>query len=280
MNSNHLEAKRFIEALYSRYFADHDGYVELRMRAANILEKWLRKGLIEDQDWDEITKWNETHQIYLGVNPRPLSKEKKKNDIQDIVCLWADVDGKDFEDGGKEAALRSVEAFPLKPTIIVDSGHGYHLYWVLEKPLLGMKDERLFLFKQVLAGVVKALGADQSKIDHVACLRLPGTMNRKDEEEPVPCRIVSLTDRTYQFDEFLEGYHDKTYREPRPLTKDDWEFGSKELIVRSDSADHAAEDVERLEVKAPVKRHIITGAPRTEPGVDHTRSGRDWLIIR
>ena len=38
MNDNCLEAKRFIEALYSRYFADHDGYVELRMRAANILE--------------------------------------------------------------------------------------------------------------------------------------------------------------------------------------------------------------------------------------------------
>jgi hypothetical protein len=277
-NGNCPEAKRFIEALYSRYFADHDGYVELRMISANVLEKWLRKGQLEEQDWDEITKWNETHHIYLGVNPRPLSKEKKKNDIQDIVCLWADVDGKDFEDGGKEAALRSVEAFPLKPTIIVDSGHGYHLYWVLEKPMLGVKDDRLAVFKQVLAGVVKALGGDQSKIDHVACLRLPGTMNRKDEEEPVPCRIVSITDRTYQVKDFIE-YRDETYREPKPMSKEEWKFGTKEKIVRSDSAEHAAEDVERLEIKSSVKRHILTGAPRTEAGVDHTRSGRDWLII-
>jgi len=276
----YLEAKRFLEALFSNYFRQHEGYVELRMISANVIPKWLPKGEISEQDWDEISHFNETHHIYVGVNPRPLSKEKKKKDIRDIVCLWADVDGKDFESGGKEAALRSVEAFPLKPTIIVDSGHGYHLYWVLEQPLLDMKDEMLFVFKQVLAGVVKALGADQSKIDHVACLRLPGTTNRKDEEEPVPCRIVSLTDRTYQFDEFLEGYHDKTYREPKPLSKGDWEFGSKELIVRSDSSDHAAEDAERLEVKASVKRHILTGAPRTEAGVDHTRSGRDWLIIR
>jgi hypothetical protein len=56
MNNNCLEAQRFIAALYSRYFADHDGYVELRMRAANILEKWLPKGEINEQDWDEITK--------------------------------------------------------------------------------------------------------------------------------------------------------------------------------------------------------------------------------
>jgi hypothetical protein len=66
---------------------------------------------------------------------------------------------------------------------------------------------------------------------------------------------------------------------PRPLSKEDRQFGSKELIVRSDGAEHAAEDVERLEIKASVKRHILTGAPRTEAGVDHTRSGRDWLII-
>lgn len=275
-STNLQEARRFVEALYSRYFADHDGYVELRMISANVLEKWLRKGQLEEQDWDEIAQWNETHHIYLGVNPRPLSKEKKKNDIQDIVCLWADVDGKDFDDGGKEAALRSVEAFPLKPTIIVDSGHGYHCYWVLEKPMAGAKGEKLFVFKQVLAGVVKALGGDQSKIDHVACLRLPGTMNRKDE--PVPCQIVSITDRTYQVKDFTL-YRDETYREPKPLSKEDWQFGSKELIVRSDSAEHAAEDVERLEIKSSVKRHILTGAPRTEAGVDHTRSGRDWLII-
>lgn len=277
-STNHQEAKRFLETLYSRYFADHDGYVELRMISANVLQQWLRKGEITEQDWDEVSRYNQTHHIYMGVNPRPLSKERKKDDIQDIICLWADVDGKDFEDEGKAAALRSVETFPLKPTIIVDSGHGYHCYWVLEKPMAEAKGEKLFVFKQVLAGVVKALGGDQSKIDHVACLRLPGTMNRKDEEEPVPCQIVSITDQTYQVKDFIE-YRDETYREPKPLSKEDWKFGTKELIVRSDDAEHAAEDVERLEIKSSVKRHILTGAPRTEAQVDHTRSGRDWLII-
>ena len=277
-STNRQEARRFLETLYSRYFADHDGYVELRMISANVVPMWLHKGEITEQDWDEVSRYNQTHHIYMGVNPRPLSKERKKDDIQDIICLWADVDGKDFEDGGKAAALRSVEAFPLKPTIIVDSGHGYHLYWVFEKPMADAKGEKLFVFKQVLAGVVKALGGDQSKIDHVACLRLPGTMNKKDEEEPVPCQIISISDKTYQVKEFIE-YRDETYREPKPLSKEDWKFGTKELIVRSDSAEHAAEDVERLEIKSSVKRHILTGAPRTEAGVDHTRSGRDWLII-
>jgi hypothetical protein len=272
------QASQFLTALFGRYFQDNDGWVELRLISDSVVSKFLPKGELTEADWAEVAELNKTHHVGVGVNPRPPGRGKKKEDVRDIVCVWADVDGKDFEDGGKETALRNVKAFPIPPSIIVDSGHGYHCYWVLEKPLVGLDDEKMFSFKQILSGVVKALGADRQKVDHVCCLRLPGTTNTKDEEAPVPCQIHSLTDKTYSVDEFLR-FRDETYREPKPLLKEEWKFGSKELIIRSDSAEHAEEDAEKLEIKSSVKRHILTGAPRTEAGVDHTRSGRDWLII-
>ena len=100
-----LEAKQFIEALFSGYFKDHDGYVEVRAIGETTISKWLLKGEITEIDWQEISRLNKTCHIYFGVNPRPLSKEKKERDFQSILCLWADVDGKDFAGGGKDAAL-------------------------------------------------------------------------------------------------------------------------------------------------------------------------------
>jgi hypothetical protein len=158
-SNSYLEAKRFIEVLFSYHLKDHDGYVEVRMIGETVVPKWLPRGEITEADWEEISSHNRTLHIYFGVNPRPLDKGKKQEDIRDIVCLWADVDGKDFPDG-KDAALKCIGEFPLPPSIIVDSGHGYHCYWLLEEPIISITKEQRVQFKQTLAGVVGRLGAD------------------------------------------------------------------------------------------------------------------------
>ena len=114
MNNKQLEAKKFLETLYSRYFKEHDGNVELRLIGPKVNSRFFRKGEISEADWAAIVEANTDNHVYFGVNPRPLSQAKKQEDILDIVCLWADVDGKDFEEGKKEA-LKSVEAFPIHP---------------------------------------------------------------------------------------------------------------------------------------------------------------------
>ena len=115
-SNSYFEAKRFIEALFPRHFKDHDGYVEVRMiRNKNeVVSKWLPRGEITVADWEEISRFNKTHQIHFGVNPRPLDKRKKQEDIRDLVGLWVDVDGKDFA-GGKKEALETIGRFPLPP---------------------------------------------------------------------------------------------------------------------------------------------------------------------
>jgi len=206
----------FLNALFGKYFQEHDGYVELRLvpkEEGPPNSFFYRRGEISSADWHDTHQANGTHHIYFGVNPRPLSKEKKQSDIKDVVCLWADVDGKDF-DGGKEEALQRVEAFPSPPTYVNDSGHGYHCYWVLETPIVGLDDGQRLAFKQILSGVVKEIGGDRSKLHLDACLRLPGTFNIKGSE-PMECRVLQLNeDKTYKLEDFAK-FKDYNFKESK-----------------------------------------------------------------
>ena len=215
INQGGLGTGEFLKVLFSGHFKDHEGYIELRViskESGACLSKFYHLDDISDQSLEEIRQLNTTHHVYFGVNPRPLSKGKKQADIKEVVCLWVDVDGKDF-DGGKEEALKRVEAFPSKPTIIIDSGHGYHCYWVLREPRVGLSEEEKLELKQTLSGVVKELGGDRSKVNLDACLRLPGTLNIK-ESEPVECRVLGFSpDKTYEIEDFA-GFKDANYKEP------------------------------------------------------------------
>ena len=80
---------------------------------------------------DKITSLHEQgYNIFFGVNPRPPSKQKTQQDIRDIICLWLDIDSKNIE-GGKEIAKKRINEFLLPPNIIVDSGNGFHCYWMI-----------------------------------------------------------------------------------------------------------------------------------------------------
>ena len=277
-SNSYFEAKRFIETLFPHYFKDHDGYVELRMIGKTVVPKWLPRGEITEADWEEISSCNKTHHVYFGVNPRPLSKEKKQEDIRDLVCLWADVDGKDFAGGGKEAALKSISDFPLPPSIIVDSGHGYHCYWVLKEPIISITKEQRVQFKQTLAGVVGRLGADSSKLHLDSCLRLPGTFNIKDPE-PTECRVIQLKkEKTYKLEDFAE-FKDSGFREPEEAESELPAFGKKQLIISLKDADSAQADVKRLEIDSRSQNRIMTGTMLTAKDADKTRSGRDMSIL-
>jgi hypothetical protein len=130
----------------------------------------------------------------------------------------------------------------------VSSGHGVHVYWLLDEPYLiddagdppcvqtewverpdGKRKalkyiiqdgERLYLdrrpdlkqlspkalhFQDVLSGVAQVVGGDHVQ-DVARLLRLPGTMNRKDQrngQEPVPCELVVCEpDRRYPISTF------------------------------------------------------------------------------
>jgi len=75
-----------------------------------------------------------------------------------------------------------------EPSIIVSSGHGIHLYWLL-------KERAGEAAVDVVKAIARATGADSRPAHKAAVMRIPGSVNVK--REPVPCRIVEANWRRY-----------------------------------------------------------------------------------
>jgi hypothetical protein len=133
--------------------------------------------------------WSKGHHVFFGVVPRP---------IEGVQCLWADLDGSDFGGGKEQAKVAAEEAFPLKPSIVVDSGHGYHLYWRLKSLVDPAQAE------EVMKSLEDVLNGDSTS-DPTRFLRLPGTQNPKDPR--VLCQIETLRpEKTYALEDFKAAF--------------------------------------------------------------------------
>lgn len=275
------EPRKFLDCLYGRYYAQGgQGLIEIRpIRGHEIpISKFYGSPSELADDMPHLQQQNDQgYNIYVSENPRPVDKKKKKEDIVDIGALWLDVDSKDYG-GSKEDALTAIEGFPLAPSILVDSGNGYHVYWVLETPIIDRDDEQTKILNQVLAGLIKALKADSQSKNFDRVLRLPGTMNVKNPGDPKPCVIVRVDQSlAYTLKDF-EAYRDMAYEEPEE-TPTDVDFEGEEVKVSRADKKMAEAMIANLRVKKNIRNMILTGKLKTSPGTDHTRSGRDMSII-
>ena len=276
----------FVEILFSKYFLEgHTGYIEIRFihkASGKTFPKFIKyENLQSSKLKEEINRLNKTHHVYFGVNPRPLSKKKKQDDIKNIACLWVDVDGKDFN-GGKKEALSLIHSFPVKPTIIVDSGNGYHCYFVLEEPLINITKEQRLELKRILSGVVNRLQGDKQAVNLDRVMRLPGTYNIKKEKKE--CKIVHVSNKFCDLSDF-EQFKDEKYTEIE-IAKTFPVFGTKKLLItydleksKEENLAYVKELVNSLEIDPKTKNRVLTGHCLTEKLADKTRSGRDISIM-
>lgn len=138
----------------------------------------------------ELGQLNDTQNanIFMGVNPRTNVGGGKKCDVKVCRCVWADLDGVTPE----IARWRCEEIGIGDPSIIVDSGGGVHLYWLLQHSLpVGETKSRQDLELR-LKHLYRRLGCDATS-DVNRLLRLPGFWNRKDARngaKPAPCRLI------------------------------------------------------------------------------------------
>lgn len=104
--------------------------------------------------------------------------------------LWADLDtyktpyDKDFV---VQKLMSGVSEIPI-PTLIVDSGHGLQVYWMLDHFVTDLAE--LKTRGKGIAGALKAYGAD-SVYNPAQLLRVPGTRNRKNPLEIKEVRIIA-----------------------------------------------------------------------------------------
>lgn len=150
--------------------------------------------------------------VYFGVAPRRFPKGTADACVRETHVLWADVDSKHF-DGGKAAALFSLGRAQLTPSILVDSGNGFHAYWFLRGFV------PFELASKAMQGLAKAIGGDAVH-DASRILRLPGTHNHK-TDPPNPVRLLHFEPgRRYAFTDF-DAYMPEEKPAPRPVTLED-----------------------------------------------------------
>lgn len=163
--------------------------------------------------------------VYIGVCPRSR-KEGTKDAVSRAHVLWLDLDVKNPQGSEKQDVLKRLEGFVFPPTIIVDSGNGYHAYWALKESESDKK-----LIEQYLRSLADALGADKSCCEVARVLRLPGTLNRKVEHAPLDVRIVRLdANRTYNLSDF-DLIIGSDLKDPHPSSQD-FKNGAVEFIAQ------------------------------------------------
>lgn len=147
--------------------------------------------------------------IYFGVNPckaipqgtrkdgTPIPPEFQRATLENLAainCLFAEFDAKDYG-GDKNKILRHLDNISIQPNVIVDSGGGYHCYWMLFSPMQIVDHATLEYFQNIQARWVMHVGGDKGAKDLCRVLRVPGTYNYKYD----PPAEVIITEQDMQY---------------------------------------------------------------------------------
>lgn len=134
--------------------------------------------------------------LYFGVG---IQRNKPINggrgvatDITAIPAVWFDLDclvsGSSRQNlPTRPQALEFLDSLPWKPSIIINSGGGYHAYWLFKEPWIFDSDAEWTAAAQLSADfhhTVQAWGTDKGWLfdmtaDLSRILRVPGTINAK-----------------------------------------------------------------------------------------------------
>ena len=135
------------------------------------------------------------------TNNGRVKAARSAKDATLLKAIWADVDGyKDYPD--KMTALKAINKFVKdaalpSPTALVDSGGGWHVYWISDKPLT--RDEWRSYANGLWELIQKhGLKADNVTTDAARILRVPGTFNHK-QLPPKPVALKWLVPHDLDF---------------------------------------------------------------------------------
>ncbi len=171
--------KDFLDAIFSQYYREHRGFILVKVvksEEAKVATRYFPNIEVLGR---EI--YGEDSDVYFGICPRERMKPEKEH-VKFILALWGDIDigpeahekGQQFYRGPEEAA-KAIRDFPLPPSITVDSGHGLHLYWLLDRAIEATEPAAIEeVISKVQAGLKCRMNANLD-----ALMRLPDTYNNK-----------------------------------------------------------------------------------------------------
>lgn len=205
------------------------------------LEAWILQKVEAKQD------------VYFTVTLQDSelnSVEKKKRSIKGACAspgVWVDVDFTDGTEAHKrtdlptEAEARAFfKTLPIPPSLLVRTGHGLHVYWLLPEPWLFNNDQdrekAAALVKGFQATLRKQMVAKGWSLDSTAdlarLLRIPGTLNYKCSQ-PLEVTLEETEDIPRYSLEVLSNFIEP---EPEPAKAKAKAPGKKNQKPKNDSA--------------------------------------------
>ncbi len=164
---------------------------------------------------DIVEELHEQNDVFVSPNTMYIPKRRVEN-IRQFRSLFQDIDCKNL---GLEKAETAYLIWELylegkipKPTMITDSGRGIHLYWRIQNAPYGALNTWQELQDYIYYNL-KHLGADRQATDSARVLRLPGTINSKNQ---VNCEVLYIDDELeysmYDLREKYLNYRPKSYQ--------------------------------------------------------------------
>jgi len=175
---------------FSSLYKNSEGRIEIRPLPG-------KPGFFKLDDFSGIDSYCHRYKksnLYFGVATRDGKGGRKENIIHIPAC-WVDVD---FKDISMDDFAKRLKKFPYRPSVIVLSGNGTHLYWFFREPL---KKKEMLTVEDLNRRIAKSLAGDLNACDAARILRIPETINHK---YPKPVKVHRLDAFTYEPENFLD----------------------------------------------------------------------------
>jgi len=185
-------------------------------------EHWLELRCIHPETGEVQTFWTQLHNVKqttsvlkqiaklnterYGLYFAPCLRKEKKGSAASAIslpALWIDIDCDD-DSYRREKGMSKLFNFDPAPSIILDSGGGWHAYWLLDEPFLLETDDDKQKISQIMQGLFTALDGDESYVKSVASImRLPDSINTKLERNNALVKLIEwYPDRRYSLIKF------------------------------------------------------------------------------
>lgn len=163
--------------------------------------------------------------VYFGVglSTQDFGTDRRcpSEHIAGITCVWADIDIRSAAHNNKPLPASVEEALSILPedlpaSIVVHTGNGLHVYWLLREPWMFEADEErnraaaiVYRLQTLLRTRAASRGWSFDRLADLArVLRIAGTSNCKEPDDPKPVSVQSCSDRRYNIGD-LEEYLDE-----------------------------------------------------------------------
>ena len=184
--------------------------------------------------------------------PNGCTGDRLKKNLTHINAVFADWDFKPKEVTGDmkpdyKQFMLDLDELPT-PTFVVESGNGWHLYWLLDKPIEVTDENREKLTKQV-EGIHRHIhqhyGSDSGAMDVLRLMRLPGNEHKKMPDYPFMVKVIEDNEDTrYTFDQLLTAIP-PVYKEivDVPVTdSNDWDIKRVAIDAWAEKGDEVSFD--------------------------------------